>query len=136
MKTRNTPFMAMPVLGPNVHLFAVAADIPTSLAINTAGAMLNTAIETLRGAVVDMDATPEASQAWASLYVLAQVAALVESITLDVECASHDTAHTARLQALADTWSNGVIDDRLWDAICGAMARDGCPELNTQEGAH
>ncbi|EGV28071.1 hypothetical protein ThidrDRAFT_4103 [Thiorhodococcus drewsii AZ1] len=38
-----------------------------------------------------------------------------------------------RVQTLADTWTSGVIDERLWEAVSLAMARTGCPELDDQE---
>ena len=60
------------------HLFAVREGIPIDEAMNVAAAMLDAALETIRGAACDLDnAGADAKTLWSGIYALEVATALV-----------------------------------------------------------
>ncbi|AFL76407.1 hypothetical protein [Thiocystis violascens] len=107
MKTTNTRFAEIPVLGIDANFFSVNAGIPASFALNEAAAMTASAIETLINAASNLEPTSDASAIHCAIYTLQSACGLIESITRAVEIA--DPAPNPDAEPLTDDERDAVV---------------------------
>ncbi|MBK5963653.1 hypothetical protein CCR95_06025 [Thiocystis minor] len=87
MKTTNTRFSEIPVLGEDANFFSVNAGIPVGFALNEAASMASSAIETLVNAASNLEPTSDASAIHCAIYTLKSACGLIESVVRAVEVA-------------------------------------------------